>query len=267
MTSTTTVAAGDRAIARGPRLGSTIVRLTVVELRLLYREAGLLVGLLAFPAVTVLIIAGVFGSTPDDDFGGGIPSDHYVVGYVGVTLAALGLTTLPSLIASRRELGVLRRYRAAGIDSRAILGSYLLLGVVVGVVSGGLVLAVGGAVYGVPVPDDPLRTGAWFAAGLLCFIAIGGALGVVLPTGRAASAIGNLLFVPMFLLGGGGPPRQVMSGAMRTISDLMPLSHLVGGLRLAWLGSTDDPHALWWPAALAAVSVVVAVRSLRRQLL
>ena len=46
----------------------------------------------------------------------------------------------------------------------------------------------------------------------------------------------------MFLLGGGGPPRQVMTGVMSTLSDVLPLSHIVGGLRLAWLGQTDDPH-------------------------
>ena len=114
------------------------------------------------------------------------------------------------------------------------------------------------------MPDDPLRVVAWFVAGLLCFIAIGGALGAVMPSSRAAAAFGNLLFVPMFLLGGGGPPREVMTGAMQTVSDVLPLSHIIGGLRLSWLGATDDPHALWWPALVAVVAVFVAVRTMRR---
>src|SRR5690606_19856411 len=106
--------------------------------------------------------------------------------------------------------------------------------------------------------EDPLGVAAWFVAGLACFVAIGGALGSVLPSGRAASALGNLLFVPMFLLGGGGPPRGVMTGAMQTVSDLLPLSHVVGGIREAWLGRTDDPLALWWPVAVAVVAVLLA---------
>ena len=242
----------------------TIARLTALELRLLLREPGVLVGLIAFPAVTVLVLAGVFGSDPDPDFGGVIPSEHYVVGYVGVVLASLGLVTLPAHLASHRELGVLRRYRAAGLDARAVVGSHIALGAVLGTVASAVVLLIGGLMYGVPMPDDPLRVAAWFGAGLLCFIAIGGALGAVMPSSRAAAAFGNLLFVPMFLLGGGGPPREVMTGAMQTVSDVMPLSHLVGGLRLSWLGTTDDPHALWWPALVAVVSVVVAVRTMRR---
>ena len=242
----------------------TIVRLTGLELRLLLREPGVLVGLVAFPAVTVLVLAGVFGSDPDPDFGGVIPSEHYVIGYVGVVLASLGLVTLPAHLASHRELGVLRRYRAAGLDARAVIGSHIALGAVLGTVASAVVLAIGAAAYGVSMPDDPLRVAAWFVAGLLCFIAIGGALGAVMPSSRAAAAFGNLLFVPMFLLGGGGPPREVMTGAMQTVSDVLPLSHIIGGLRLSWLGSTDDPHALWWPALIAGVAVFFAVRAMRR---
>jgi ABC-2 type transport system permease protein len=242
-----------------------VARLVRVELRLLLREPGVLVGLIAFPAVTVLVLAGVFGSTPDPEFGGVRPSEHYVVGYVGVVLASMGLVTLPALIAAHRERGVLRRYRASGVGSATLVACHIALGAILGTAASAIVLAVGGAIYGLPTPDDPAAAIAWFIAGLGCFITIGGALGVVMPSARAATALGNLIFVPMFLLGGGGPPRDVMTGPMQALSDLLPLSHLVGGLRLSWLGTTDDPHALWWPALVAVVATVVAVRTARRR--
>jgi ABC-type polysaccharide/polyol phosphate export permease len=69
----------------------------------------------------------------------------------------------------------------------------------------------------------------------------------------------------MFLLGGGGPLRAVMTGVMQTVSDVLPLSHVVGGIRQAWLGSTDDPHVLWWPLLVTVVCAAVAVRNARRQ--
>ena len=40
----------------------------------------------------------------------------------------------------------------------------------------------------------------------------------------------------------------------------MPLSHLVGGLRLSWLGTTDDPHVLLWPVLVAIAATAFAVR-------
>ena len=63
----------------------------------------------------------------------------------------------------------------------------------------------------------------------------------------------------MILLGGGRPPRTVMTSAMQSLADLLPLSHLVGGLRQALLGTPAIP-ALWWPLAVAALAVTVAVR-------
>jgi ABC-2 type transport system permease protein len=223
-----------------------------------------LVALIGFPAVTVLVIAGVFGSTPDPEFGGAVPSEHYVVGYLGVVLAAMGLITLPAMIAERRERGVLRRYTASGVTGGVLVGSHATVGAIIGTAASALVLLVGGLVYGVPVPEDIVGTIAWFLAGLACFIAIGGALGVLMPSARAAGAIGNLLFVPMFLLGGGGPPRDVMTGLMQTISEVLPLTHLVGGMRESWLGSTDDPHVLAWPVLVAVVVTVLAARAARR---
>ncbi|MGH9265287.1 MAG: ABC transporter permease, partial [Acidimicrobiales bacterium] len=92
----------------------TTLRLTRAELRLLLREPMVAVGLIGFPLATVLVLAGVFGQGPDPDFGGVAPDDHYLAGYVGVVLAALGLITIPVHLATHRERGVLRRFRSSG---------------------------------------------------------------------------------------------------------------------------------------------------------
>ena len=245
-------------------LVATALRLTATNLRLMGREPMVAVGLIGFPLATVLVLAGVFGQVPDPEFGGVAPDDHYLAGYIGVVLAALGLITLPVHIATGRELGVTRRFRASGVSAGAMVGSDILLGIVLGTVSVAVVLAAGSAVYGLRAPVDPLGVAGWYLAGLTCFIAMGCAIGSLVPSARSAAALGNLVYVPMFLLGGGGPPRQVMTGVMSTLSDALPLSHVVGGLRLAWLGQTDDPHTLWWPFLVSAVCVAIAVRSARR---
>ena len=243
----------------------TTLRLTAAELRLLLREPMVAVSLIGFPLATVLVLAGVFGQGPDPDFGGVAPSDHYLAGYVGVVLAALGLITIPVHLATHRELGVLRRFRSSGLSAGVLVATELALGAVLGTVAVAVVLLVGTALYGLRMPADPVGVLGWYVAGLACFTAIGVALGSLVPSGRSANALGNLVFVPMFLLGGGGPPRAVMTSAMQTMSDVLPLSHLVGGLRLSWLGTTQDPHALWWPMAVAVLAVAVAVLSARRR--
>ena len=56
-----------------------------------------------------------------------------------------------------------------------------------------------------------------------------------------------------------------MTGAMQVVSDVVPLSHMVGGLRLAWLGATDDPRALWWTVLVTLVAAGLAVWRARRR--
>jgi len=240
------------------------VRIARIELRLLLREPMVAFGMVGFPAVTVLVLAGVFGDVPDPDFGGVAPSDHYLAGYIGVVLGALGLITIPTHIATHREHGVLRRFRAAGVSAPTMLVSEILLGIVVGAIAVATVLGVGTAVYGFQMPTSPWRAGAWFVTGLGCFIAIGVGLGLLMPTGRSATAIGNMAFIPMFLLGGGGPPREVMTEPMHLIADILPLTHIIGGLRHSWLGATDDPHILWWPLLVATLAVAAGLRAARR---
>lgn len=250
---------------QGPGIVRSTLRLTGAELRLLVREPMVAVGLVGFPLALVLVLAGVFGQAPDPDFGGMAPSDHYIAGYVGVVLASLGLITIPVHLATHRELGVLRRFRSSGLSAGALVATEITLGIVLGTVASAVVLLAGAAVYGLEMPVDPLGVLGWYLAGLTCFIAVGVALGSLLPSGRSANALGNLVFVPMLLLGGGGPPRAVMTSGMQALSDVLPLSHVIGGLRQAWLGTTEDPHTLWWPLAVAGVAVALAVLASRRR--
>ncbi len=263
MTATTVDAPAPSAPAEHPT--RTALRLAVIELRLLAREPMVAIGLLGFPLVTMLVIAGVFGQVPDPEFGGVAPDDHYIAGYIGVVLGGLGVITLPVFVATARELGVTRRFRASGVGGAALVAARVVVGIVLGTVVVAVVLLAGASAYGMSAPADPVAVLGWFVAGLLCFVALGLAVGSLAPSGRSANAIGNLCFVPMLLLGGGGPPRQVMSGPMLALSDALPLTHVVGGLRQSWLGQTDDPHLLWYPTAVAVVAVVVSVAVARRR--
>lgn len=240
----------------------TVARLTGIELRLALREPMTLVALLGLPVVAMVVIAGVFGQTPDPEFGGVAPDDYYVASYLGVVLASLGLVILPGHVATNRDLGVTRRYRASGIGPGTIAASQVALGAVLATAASAIVLVTGHLAYDLQAPDDPGRVAAWYALGLASHLAIALALGALAPSSRAATAIGNLLFFPALLLGGGGPPRGVMSDAMRTVADALPLAHVTAGMREAWLGATDSNATVWTPivVALAALAVAAWVR-------
>jgi len=227
-------AAGTDAPATG-RYRSATRRLVVSELRLFGRDPLTLTFVLAFPIVSMLIIGGSFGTTPDDVFPVN-PSHWYVASYFTVVIGATGLVMLPVHIATYRERGVLRRLTASGFPRWSFALAQLVIGLTAVAVSGAALLAVAAPVYGVPHVEHAARVAAGMVAGAVTFVSLGVLLGTLLPSARAAQAVGLLLFFPSFLLGVGGPPPAVMSPALRELADKLPLALANDAIREPWLG-------------------------------
>lgn len=239
------------------------VRLLAAEARLMTRDPLTLIFVVAFPVVTMLIIGGSFGTAADPAFEGQNPAHWYVASYFTVVLGSIGLITLPVHLATYRERGVLRRFAVAGFPRWSFALAQLCVGLGTFAVGAALLLAVAGPVYGVPVPASPARVVLGTAAGTVAFLSIGVLLGTVLPSARAAQAVGLLLFFPSFLLGVGGPPPQVMGSALRSLSQFLPLAVVTDAVREPWLGIGDGTGPLLGTLAMAAAALVAAARLAR----
>ena len=238
---------------------SALAALTRTEARLLSREWAAMLFAFVFPPVTLLVLAGAFGDTPDEAFGYVKPSDFYVTGYLGVPLGAMALIGLPVVLAAYRERDVLRRFAAFGVRSSTIVAAQALVTSALVVLAAGTVLAVAAPTYGIPAIEDPLAVSAGFLLGTVTLVTLGLALGLAVRSTRAAQAMGLLAFFPMWLLSGGGPPPDVMSDPMRRIADVLPLTHAVAAIREPWLGSGGvGTHlavlALWLAFGLGATT-------------
>lgn len=239
---------------------STARRLIRAEFRLTVRDPLVLTFVLVFPIVTMLIIGGAFGTKPDPAFAGTNPSQWYVASYFTVVIAATGLIMLPVHLASYRERGVLRRFAAAGFPRWSFAVAELVLGLVTIAVAGVVLLAVAAPTYGIPAVHDPWRVAAGLALGAVGFVSIGVLLGTLLPSARAAQAVGLILFFPSFLLGAGGPPPHVMGSVLRHVGDVLPLTWVTTSIREPWLGIGTPTAALVEVAVLAVVAGVAALR-------
>jgi ABC-2 type transport system permease protein len=143
--------------------------------------------------------------------------------------------------------------RASAVPVWAVLGSQVLVSVGMAVIGGLSILVLGAIVYGTPLPESPAQSLAAFALAVLSFAALGVLLGAVLPTTRAAQAVGLLLFFVMMFISGAGPPREVLSGPMQAISDFLPLTHVIILLQEPWLGRGWD-----WSAAAIVGGIFAA---------
>ena len=231
--------------------------LSWIELKLFLREPITVVFTLALPPLVLYVLAEVFGNTPDPQgtvFGGFGPTDFYVPAYIGLVMASLGIIGLPVHIASYRERGVLRRFRAARLPVRALLISQLVV-LVAGVVAGSaLLVALAKVTYAIQWPVSWLGVCLAAGMGVLAFAAIGVLLGAAMPTARAAQGVGVLLWFTMQMLSGAGPPPEVLSTTMNRIAEFLPLRHLVVALQDPWLGKGTN----WTELAILGGMVVVA---------
>jgi ABC-2 type transport system permease protein len=241
-------------------MNTAVGRLVRAELRLMTRDPLVLTFVVAFPIVTMLIIGGAFGTHPDRAFDFTNPAHWYVASYLTVVIAATGLVMLPVHLASYRERGVLRRFAAAGFPRWSFAVAQLIVGLAVIGVACALLLAVAAPVYGIPAVHDGWRVAVAVPLGAIAFVSIGVLLGSLLPSARAAQAVGLLLFFPSFLLGAGGPPPHVMGSVVKQVAGPLPLTLLTNAVRAPWLGLGSATGSLIAVAALAAAASVLAAR-------
>jgi ABC-2 type transport system permease protein len=238
--------------------------LTWLELKLFLREPLTVVFVLVLPLVILYVLNGVFGSQPDPSVWEGYsPVDFYTSAYVALVLATIGVLSLPVHLAGYREHGVLRRFRASALRPWTLVGAHLVVAVVTGAVGALLLTAVSVLGYDASLPQDGLGVVAAFLLVSLSFATLGALLGVVLPTARAAQGLGVLLFFVFLMLGGAGPPREVLPSAMLRLSDLTPLTYAARLLRAPWLGASWDLTATAVMAALLVVSAALTSWRLR----
>jgi ABC-2 type transport system permease protein len=216
---------------------SSLTKTTWVELKLFAREPLTVVFTFALPLVFLFILGSSFGNIPHPDVYRGFGAmDYYVPVYIAGVVAALGLIALPVHLASYRERGVLRRFRASSIPVWSVFGAQVAVTLIVGVLSSLLLVFVSFAIYHIESPRSLFGVMAAFVLGTLTFAALGLFLGLVLPTTRAAQGAGVLLWFAMLLISGGGPPFEVLPTALVRVGDATPLKHLVLLLQDPWLG-------------------------------
>lgn len=240
----------------------TLRKLTWIELKLFTREPFALIFTFVFPLVVLVVLFGSFEPN-DPEFPGASPRDYYLASYVGVVIAAVGLISLPVHIAAYRERGILRRFRASSVPAWSVVGAQMIVGLLMATLGSVLLVVVGKLAYDASLPASYGRVAVAFMLSTLSLLAVGTLLASLTRNARSAQAIGMIVFFPMWLLSGAGPPPFVMSTGMRQVSDLLPLTYAVRALQDPWLGLASDATDLLALAGLLLIAGMLSVRLFR----
>jgi ABC-2 type transport system permease protein len=244
---------------------SATMKLTRTESKLFGRDPIALFFGLIFPTL-LLVALGIFFPGFDEpvaELDGGRYIDIYSPIILALGIATLGLVTLPPILGSYRQFGILRRLRTTPVHPARLLTAQLLVHGAVAVVSALLAIIGVAVLFDVPLPNSP----GWF---LLSFVlatasifAIGLLVGALVPTAVSGQAIGMAIYFPMLFFAGVWIPRTIMGGGLRAFSDMTPLGSAVQALEDSWFGITPSFTNLTVMAAYAIVASVIAIRFFR----
>jgi ABC-2 type transport system permease protein len=237
--------------------------LTWTESKLFLREPAATFFTLGFPLLLLFAFGAIFGNDPASAPGDVGYATYAIPGYVALTIGSLGLLSLPITLATQRDQGILRRFRVTPLRPTTMLTAQAAVNLVMLLVSTALLLGAAIIAYDTPVPDAPLLAiGALLFAGIT-FLVLGFLLGALMPTARAAQAVGMTLFFPMLFLSGAAIPQFLFPDWLKTASLALPLTHTTRLLQDAWLHGQWNGTAALILAGLGLLSIVAAAWAFR----
>ena len=195
------------------------------------------------------------------------PIQYLAPGLLGWAIASGGTFGAAITLVNWRENKLLRRLRLAPVS----VGSVVLARVGVAVAVALVELVVFMAIATTPYFGLKLTSYWWMAVpivicGTLAFMAIGLLVGAFARTQQAATAVANLIILPMAFLGGAFIPLDYAPAWIKDVSYAMPLRYLVTGMQDVMARGEGPASAL--PAiaillCLAALLTIISVRVFR----
>jgi len=228
--------------------------------RLFWRNRESAVFVFIFPPLLYLLL----GAFYDKKIEGYQAAAVLLVGIIGYGCANTALAGLAISLVIRREGGLLKRLRATPLPPVTYLSAFLTSTVIVFVLQMLVTMALGFAVYGAKGPKNPVGLVLAGLAGVLCFAGMGFGIASLIRSAEGASAVVNLIVLPMAFLSGSFGATRRYPEALRWLAELLPLTYLIRLLKDVYLRGDSffgHPQDLAVMAVWGIGGLVVAWRS------
>jgi ABC-2 type transport system permease protein len=239
------------------------VRLFRHELRtqqkLFWRNRESAVFVFIFPPLLFLLLGALY----NDRIDGFKAADVLVVGLVGYGCANTAFAGLAITLVIRREGGMLKRIRATPLPPVTYVAAVLTSTLVVFVLQMALTLALGVTIYGANGPESWWGLVPTVVLGVAAFAGLGTGAAALIRSSEGASAVVNLVLLPMAFLSGSFGPTRRYPDVLRWIADVLPLTYFIDLMKDVYLrGDTfwSDPKEIAIVAAWGLAGLAIAWR-------
>ncbi|MBI4897984.1 MAG: ABC transporter permease [Actinobacteria bacterium] len=182
----------------------------------------------ALPLIFLFLLGAVFGDAAERDAKYGLLADQYLVPAI-MTLGIVSATfvNIAMVITYQREMGVLKRLRGTPLPTWGFVGARTATSVVNAAMIAVVILAAGKFAYGIDVTLTRLAGMVIVTlVGSVSLTALGFALTVIIPSQAAATAITNMIVLPLYFISGVFGSTENLPPALATIGKIFPIEHL-----------------------------------------
>ena len=189
----------------------------------------------AFPVLLMLIYGVVMSQY----------MDYMTPGVIVLNALSFGLVGSSNMMLEMREKSVLRRLQASPLPAGQLIGSYLLVNLLIGILQSTLIIIAGVLLYKVPVSALSLALAyPMILAGLLAFMALGGIISGVAAKAGTATAVGMTIYSSLMFISDMVFPLDMLPNWLRNVVPYLPSYPVVQLVRSALLDATLDPKWL-----------------------
>ncbi len=205
------------------------------EMLLFIREPSAFFFTLIFPLLMMLLFSSIWGNDPfPGEFFGYL--DFSVGGYMGMVMATGFFMSLTVTMATYREKGILKRFRATPVSPFAILVGQLVSVFAVTVAGVILLLIAGYLLFNLQFFGNIFEFILAFLLSSASIAALGFIPASLAPTARSGVVLANTMYFPMLFLSGATLPRSMLPQFLQDVSQVFPLTHAISLMQKVWLG-------------------------------
>ena len=186
----------------------------------------------AFPVLLMLIYGAVMR----------LYMDYMTPGVIVLNALSFGLVSSSTMMLEMREKSILRRLQATPLPAGQLIGSYLLVNIIIGVLQSTLIILAGVLLYKIPITFPGLLLAyPMILAGLLAFMALGGIISGVTAKSGAATAVGMTIYFLLMFISDMIFPLDMLPAWLQKITAYLPAYPVAQLVRSAMLDATLDP--------------------------
>lgn len=165
--------------------------------------------------------------------------DYTFAGLLGFAIIGIGIFGPANVFPELKKMGILRRLSTTPLRVWQYFLATMIGQAVIGLLSLAIMFIIAIAVFDLRVVGNYLELTLFLVLSIISILGIGLALGGWAKNERQAAPLSNIIVFPMMFLSGTFFPRFLMPEWLQRVSDFLPLTPVIDGIRLI---ATEGAH-------------------------